>query len=94
MRQKIIVSRSYPTMFGNNWNCVYDIQSPDNTKKILIEFQDFYLTNAQFLEDADPTTDEPQDGFNCFVFSLTPTLSVYKNRASKMKFFGAREFFT
>ena len=81
-------------MFGNNWNCVYDIQSPDNTKKILIEFQDFYLTNAQFLEDADPTTDEPQDGLNCFVFSLTPTLSVYKNRALKMKFFGAKEFFT
>ena len=70
MRQKIIVSRSYPTMFGNNWNCVYDIQSPDNTKKILIEFQDFYLTNAQFLEDADPTTDEPQDGFNLFLFSI------------------------
>jgi len=65
-RTRIVVSRSYPTMFGNNWFCTYDIQSPDNTKKILIEFQDFYLTNAQFAEDADPTVDEPVCSYQNF----------------------------
>ena len=29
-REKTIVSRSYPTSFGNNWYCKYNIHSPGN----------------------------------------------------------------
>ena len=49
-RERTIVSRSYPTSFGNHWYCKYNIQSPDNTKKILVEFTFFYLTEAQYNE--------------------------------------------
>lgn len=67
-RAKIVVSRSYPTMFGNDWYCTYSISSPDNTKKILVEFQDFYMTNAQFAEDA-PLDSEPICSIQNFTIS-------------------------
>ena len=49
-RAKQVVSRSYPTSFGTVWSCDYSISVPDNTKKILVEFQDMLLIGKQFPE--------------------------------------------
>jgi hypothetical protein len=49
-RAKQVVSRSYPTSFGTVWSCDYAITVPDNTKKILVEFQDMLLIGKQFPE--------------------------------------------
>ena len=34
-REKTIVSRSYPTSFGNHWYCKYNIQSRDHRTQVL-----------------------------------------------------------
>jgi len=52
-RAKQVVSRSYPTSFGTVWSCDYAISVPDNTKKILVEFQDMLLIGKQFPEDGE-----------------------------------------
>jgi len=49
-RAKQVVSRSYPTSFGTVWSCDYAITVPDNTKKILVDFQDMLLIGKQFPE--------------------------------------------
>ncbi|CAG5113864.1 Oidioi.mRNA.OKI2018_I69.chr2.g7954.t1.cds [Oikopleura dioica] len=52
-RSKQVVSRSWPSGFGTVWACDYSIISPDNTKKILIEFQEILLIGKQNPEEGE-----------------------------------------